>query len=231
MKAAIMQPYFLPYIGYWQLISSVDRFVVYDNIQYTKSGWINRNRFLQNGKPQVFTIPLKSDSDYMDVGERRISPAFNKSKLINQLNGAYAKATNSKTIMPILKDIIGYDEDNLFGYILNSIKEICTYLEIDTEIVTSSQIEIDHSLKAEERVLAICKAEKATVYVNTSGGTGLYDKDRFRGEGIDLKFIQSKDIRYPQFGDEFVPWLSILDVMMFNDQATIKQFLAEHTLS
>ena len=55
----IMQPYFLPYIGYWQLLSAVDQFVVYDNIKYTKKGWINRNRFLRDGTDAVFTIPLK----------------------------------------------------------------------------------------------------------------------------------------------------------------------------
>jgi WbqC-like protein family len=231
MKAAIMQPYFLPYIGYWQLINSVDHFIVYDNIQYTKRGWINRNRFLQNGKPHVFTVPLENDSDYLDVGERSISAAFNRRKLINQLDGAYARATNSKKVLPILRDVISYDDSNLFGYILNSIKEICKYLEIDTKVVISSEVEIDHSLRGEDRVLAICRAEQATVYVNTAGGTELYNRERFRTEGIDLRFIKSKDIEYRQFDNEFVPWLSILDVMMFNDKAKIKQYLEEYALS
>ena len=89
MRLAIMQPYFFPYIGYFQLIAAVDQFIVYDNIKYTKKGWINRNRMLQNGKDVMFSLPLKSDSDFLDVCERELAADFNRDKLLNQLKGAY----------------------------------------------------------------------------------------------------------------------------------------------
>lgn len=230
MKIAIMQPYFLPYIGYWQLINSVDVFVIYDNIQYTKKGWFNRNRFLQNGKDVLFSIPLKKDSDYLNVDERFVSPEFDKAKLISQFKNAYAKAPYVKGVMPILAEIINFDEDNLFEYICNSVKKICEYLDIETKIVISSQINIDHNLKSQDKVIAICKAMEANNYINPSGGVELYDKDDFKFNGLELNFIQSKPIEYKQFDNEFVPWLSIIDIMMFNNKEEIKEMLKRFEL-
>ena len=229
-KIAIMQPYFFPYIGYWQLIKSVDTFVIYDNLKYTKKGWINRNRFLQNGSDCLFTVPLKNDSDYLDIKDRYLSSDFNKNKLVAQLRGAYGKAPYGNQILPLIEGIINYDDNNLFEYILNSIKTICQYLDIDTEIVISSTINIDRSLKSQDKVLAICKAKDATTYINAIGGTELYDKEGFRSRGIELKFIKSRNIEYKQFDNTFVPWLSIIDVMMFNDQSKIKQMLEQYEL-
>ncbi len=217
-----MQPYFFPYIGYFQLIQSVDKFIVYDNIQYTKKGWINRNRFLQNGKDMLFSIPLKKDSDYLDVREREISPAFNKLKLLNQLKQAYRRAPYFETAFPVIEKIVMHDEANLSDYIHFSIVELCSYLDIDTEIVKSSDVRIDHALQSQDKVLALCKAVGATTYINAIGGQELYAREDFRACGIDLKFIQSKPFEYQQFKNDFVPWLSIIDVMMFNDIDTLK---------
>jgi hypothetical protein len=225
MKIAIMQPYFLPYIGYWQLINAV-----YDNIQYTKKGWFNRNRFLQNGEDVLFTIPLKKDSDYLDVKDRYISSDFSKDKLINQLKGAYSKAPHSAQVLPIIEEILNYDNDNLFEYILNSIKRVCLYLDIETKIIISSEVSINHSLKAENKVIAICKAEDASTYINPIGGVELYDKEEFKSNEIDLKFLKSNNVEYQQFDHQFVPWLSIADVMMFNDKEEIKKFLESYEL-
>ena len=225
MKLAIMQPYFMPYIGYWQLISSVDTFVIYNNIQYTKKGWFNRNRFLQNGKDFLFSIPLKKDSDYLNVNERFISPAFDKKKLIVKFRKAYAKAPYLKEVMPLLEKIINFDEENLFNCIYNSILKVCEYLEIDTKIVISSEIKIDHDLKGEKKVFAICKSLGATTYINTVGGIELYDKNEFKSEDLELNFIKSKPIEYKQFNNEFIPWLSIVDVLMFNNKEEVKQML------
>lgn len=224
-KTGIMQPYFFPYIGYWQLINAVDTFVVYDNIQYTKKGWFNRNRFLQNGSDALFSIPLKSDSDYLDVNQRFISPEYNKKKLIAQFQNAYSKAPYIKEVMPIIEKIIMYDDDNLFSYTLNSIKEICNYLNINTVIAISSAIDIDHSLKGSEKVKAICKALDTNIYINAIGGMSLYNKENFSENGLELKFIKTKEIQYHQFDNEFVPWLSIIDVIMFNNKEEIKKML------
>ena len=216
VKVGIMQPYFFPYIGYFQLIQAVDKFIIYDNIQYTKKGWINRNRFLQNGKDVVFSIPLKKDSDFLDVKDREISADFKKDKLLNQLREAYRRAPYFAQAFPLIEQIVQYGNMNLFSFIYNSILNVCEHLGIGTDIVVSSSVQIDHSLKNQDKVLALCEAAGATTYVNAIGGMELYSEETFKEKGIDLKFIRSKPFEYRQFGNEFVHWLSIIDVMMFN---------------
>jgi hypothetical protein len=218
---AIMQPYFLPYIGYFQLIAAANRFVVYDNIKYTKKGWINRNRLLLNGQDAVFSLPLKKDNDSLDVCERELAADFNRAKLLNQFRGAYQKAPYFDQTFPLIESIVQYPEANLFGYIRHSITQVCQHLAIDTPIEISSHIDIDHDLKAQDKVLAICQALGADTYVNAIGGMELYSREEFQARGITLKFIRSKSFEYPQFGGAFVPWLSILDVLMFNPAAHV----------
>ena len=217
-RIAIMQPYFLPYIGYFQLIASVDVFIVYDNIKYTKKGWINRNRMLHNGNDVMFSLPLRSDSDYLDVHERELAADFNRDKLLNQFKGAYLRAPYFEQKYPLLEQIVRYEDTNLFRFLLHSIVKICEHLGITTQIRISSDIAIDHKLKNQNKVLALCEALGATTYVNAIGGMALYSKEVFQDKGIDLKFIQSKPFEYPQFGNMFVPCLSIIDVMMFNSR-------------
>ena len=216
MRVAIMQPYFLPYIGYYQLIAAVDLFVVYDNIKYTKKGWINRNRILQNGKDVMFSLPLKNDSDSLDVYQRKLSADFNRNKLLNQFRGAYRRAPYFEQAFPLIEDIVRYDDANLFEYLHHAIVKICACFGITTEIKNSSDIAIDHTLKGQDKVLALCKAVGASTYVNTIGGVDMYSKQSFQQMGLELKFIQSKMFEYPQFGDAFVPRLSIIDMMMFS---------------
>ena len=211
-----MQPYFLPYIGYYQLIGAVDVFVVYDNIKYTKKGWINRNRILLNGTDSVITIPLKKDSDSLNVVQRRISDDFDYKKLLGLLHAAYAKSAYYANVFPLLERIVGYEDRNLFGYIYNSICRVCEYIGIQTEIRISSEISIDHTLKSQDKVIALCQALGADTYINSIGGVDLYDRDEFRLNGIELSFLQPKPFEYRQYGNEFIPWLSIIDVMMFN---------------
>jgi hypothetical protein len=216
MRVAIMQPYFLPYAGYYQLIASVDQFIIYDNIKYTKKGWINRNRFLQNGNDAIFTIPLKNDKDLLNICEREISDDFDKEKLLRSFVGAYRKAVYFEQTIHLLSQIVHYEEKNLFNFIHHSIEETCRYLGITTKIIVSSSIEIDHKLQAQEKVLAMCTALGAKEYINAIGGVDLYSRDCFQGEGIQLRFIKSRMPDYAQFGGDFVPSLSIIDMMMFN---------------
>ena len=225
-----MQPYIFPYIGYFQLINAVDLFVIYDNIQYTKKGWINRNRFLQNGKDAVFTIPIQNASDYLDVRERVISSSFNKEKLLNQLFASYCKSPYFEHVFPFLSNIINNNETNLFKYIHYSIIEICNSLNIDTKIVISSDVDIDHNLKSQGKVIAICQQLGATNYINPVGGQTLYSKEAFQKCGIDLMFIKSNPMKYKQFDNEFVAWLSVIDVMMFNNNEEIIGMLKDYDL-
>ena len=232
MKTGIMQPYFLPYLGYFQLINACDSFVVYDNIQFTKKGWIHRNRMLLNGKDMMFTLPLKNDSDYLNVDQRFLGENYEKekAKILGQVKSSYSKALHFKTAFPIIEDIFNDSERNLFAFIFNALKKINNYLDITTPLIVSSTIDIDHSLKGKHKVIALIKKLGADTYINPIGGMELYSKDEFSENGIALQFHKMKPVVYPQFSNEFIPYLSILDVMMFNDKTTIRGFLNEFEL-
>lgn len=221
MKLGVMQPYFFPYIGYFQLIHTVDAFVIYDNIKYTKKGWINRNRFLLNGQASTFSIPLKDGSDYAEIKDRQLSGAFNRQKILNQIREAYRKAPYFQPTFHIFERVIGYSDTNLFAFIKNSLIDICTYLAIKTPIIVSSSVAIDHSLKCDEKIVAFCKQLGADTYINPIGGIELYSKERFKLHNINLQFLRSAALEYKQFDNNFVPWLSIIDVMMFNSPQDI----------
>ena len=230
MRLGIMQPYFLPYIGYFQLIASVDQFIVYDNIKYTKKGWINRNRFLQNGKDAMFSLSLKKDSDSLDVCERELVNDFDRDKLLNQIKSAYRRAPYFAQTFPLVEQIVRYPESDLFLFLHNSIVQVCAHLGINTKIIVSSEVDIDHQLRAQDKVLALCEALDATAYVNAIGGVELYSKKTFQEKGIELQFIRSKPFDYVQFDDAFVPWLSIIDVLMFNPVGVVQSQLTQFDL-
>ena len=147
MKLAIMQPYFFPYIGYFQLINAVDEFVIYDNIEFTKKGWINRNRILVNGKDEFITLPLKKDSDYLNVNQRFLSDTWSldKKKILNKIVEYYRKAPQFDQVYPLVEKCFNSDETNLFSFIYNSINQILQYLSISTKISISSKINIKSS--------------------------------------------------------------------------------------
>ena len=232
MKLAIMQPYFFPYIGYFQLIKAVDTFVVYDEIEYTKKGWINRNRILVNGKDEYITIPLKKASDYLFVNERYLADTWNieKHKILNRIKESYRKALYFNEIFQIIEDCLLFENKNIFEFILNSIKVVNSYLDIKTPIVAVSTLSLNKELKAENKVIEICKTRNADTYINPIGGTKLYNKDMFFKNNIKLFFLKSNDIKYKQFNNEFVPWLSIIDVTMFNHKEEIVKMLDSYDL-
>lgn len=231
MRLAIMQPYFFPYIGYFQLINAVDEFVVYDNIEYTKKGWINRNRILVNDKDAYISIPIRKDSDYLDIKQRYLADLWIKErdKLLNRISESYKKSPHFANVFPVIEKSMLFEDFNLFNFILNSLESIKEYLGIKTSFVISSTISIDHGIKAENKVIEICKSRNADNYINPIGGVELYSKENFVRKGIDLKFLKSNDIIYKQFKNEFVPWLSIIDVMMFNSKAEVNEMLNFYT--
>lgn len=223
-----MQPYILPYIGYFQLIEAVDIFIIYDNIQYTKKGWMNRNRFLSSaGGDAMFSLPLKKDSTLKDVVERELSAEFAPDKLLNQLKEAYRKAPYAEPTLTLLRAILSQEERNLFLFLRHAMELTCRYIGITTPIVTSSTLAIDHGLHAQDKVIALCRSVGATTYINPIGGTELYRQADFAASGLDLKFLRSIMRPYVQFGEDFVPWLSILDVLMFNAQDTVLAMVRE----
>lgn len=227
MKLAIMQPYFFPYIGYFQLLHAVDKFVVYDNIEFTKKGWIHRNRILVNGADTYISLMLKKDSDYLNVRERVLSEDFEKEKerIIRRIEGAYKKAPFLAETISLIREIIRYEDKNLFSYIYHSIDRMRDHLDIATELVISSNVSINHDLKGKDKVISICRKLGASDYINPIGGVELYKTEEFTNNKIDLSFLRSREIRYKQFNSEFVPWLSIIDVLMFNGKEGTKQML------
>lgn len=227
-KVAIMQPYLFPYIGYFQLIAAVDVFVLYDNIKYTKKGWINRNRLLQNGADVTFSIPLKNAPDHLNVCERELADSFDTNKLLRQFEGAYRRAPQFQPTLALLETVLRHEERNLFDFLHHALLHTCQHLEISTEIRVSSSLPIDHSLKAQDKVLALCAATGASAYINAIGGQELYAKPDFARHNISLQFLRAKPLTYPQFGADFVPWLSIIDVLMFNPLEHIQQHLLNH---
>jgi hypothetical protein len=231
MKIAVMQPYLFPYIGYFQLIDAVDRFVVFDDVNYINKGWINRNRILLNHKDYLFTISLKGASQNKLIRDTEIDETEKwRVKLIKTFEGAYSKAPQYRQIIPLLKDIINNKEPNLSAYILYSINGIADYLDIKTEIIPSSSIYGNQELKGEDRIIDICLKENAGEYVNPIGGTELYSKPKFDEKGLQLFFLKTHAIEYPQFGKEFVPWLSIIDLLMFCSPDEVKEFLKKREL-
>jgi len=222
-----MQPYFLPYIGYFQLIHAVDEFIVYDNIQFSKKGWFHRNRMLQNGKDEYFSLTLKKDSDFLDVRDRRLSDSWqdDREKVLRKIAQNYRKAPHFKEVYPLAEEIFRYQEERLFDFIFYSLKTICGFLEITTPLTVSSTLAIDHSLKSQDRVIALVKNTGGNIYLNPIGGFELYHPADFKAEGLTLQFHKARPFSYPQSGNEFVPWLSVLDLMMFNSREQIMVWL------
>jgi hypothetical protein len=170
-------------------------------------------------------LPLRKASDSLDVVQREISPAFDRTKLLNQFRGAYQRAPYFEQTFALLDAIIHNVEKNLFRYIHHSITAVCRYLDIGTTIHVSSSIGINHELKSEHRVIALCKAMNAKTYINPIGGTELYNRSKFSMHGIDLRFIKTIPFEYQQFGATFVPFLSIVDVLMFNSPSAVRDHI------
>ena len=231
MKLAIMQPYIFPYIGYFQLIKAVDKFVLYDDVNYINRGWINRNRILVNGNDSMFTIPLKDASQNKLINEIDVNWDNNwKSKFLKTIEQSYRKAPFYAEILPIIENSLEADLEKFSSIIEQNLRFICEYLNIKTEIISSSSIYQNFDKKAQERILDICFQEKANHYINPIGGLELYNKDVFATENILMNFIKSKSVEYKQFKNDFVPWLSIIDVLMFNSNEKINKFLDNYEL-
>jgi len=231
MTLGIMQPYLFPYIGYFQLLAAVDRFVVYDDVTFIKGGWINRNRMLINGGASFFTVPLAHKSSAVSIRDTGISDAPEHrrwaDKMLKSFDNAYRRAPEFAATFPLLERVLTRATTRIADLAVDSIRAVAGRLDIRTPIVETSSGYGNAHLQGEDRVIAICKAESADGYINAAGGRELYSRERFRSEGIDLRFIESRSIEYPQYGGAFVPWLSIVDVLMFNPIERVRGFLTE----
>ncbi|HQE50302.1 MAG TPA: WbqC family protein [Fervidobacterium sp.] len=235
MKLGIMQPYLFPYIGYFQLINAVDNFVVYDDVQYIKNGWINRNAVLQSGgnaSSTQFTFSVRHDSFEKKINDRQYSDAFpiEAKRFLKTLYYTYHNAPYYADAVELIQEILAYNDRCVSQYNTYSLQKISAYLGIKTKFLQSSTLKIPSELKSQDRVLWVCKHLGATTYVNSIGGQSLYCKEAFASRGLALYFLKPGDISYQQFSSVFVPNLSIIDVMMFNSPQKIGDFLNTYTL-
>jgi hypothetical protein len=224
----VMQPYIFPYLGYFQLIQSVDRFVLYDDVNYIKGGWVNRNFIQRGGVKHLFTISLEKASPNKKINQILIKDTFKR--FLNTIRHFYSKAPFFGSVFPLLEDIAGYNDRNLARFAGNSIILLCSYAGIETEILYSSEIREEKLLSGKERLINICKILGASVYINSIGGERLYDRDDFKNNGIELIFLKPDSDRNCHDQTGIVTHLSIIDVLMYNSQSQIKTLLNQFSL-
>jgi hypothetical protein len=226
-KLAIMQPYFLPYIGYFQLMRAVDVFVVYDDVQFMKGGWIERNRMLVNGAPHWFGLTLEKASHKLAINQRFFAADIEgqKKALLYKVHCAYAKAPHYAETMALLEEILANDERNVAAMLARQLRILCRHLGIETELRLASEMVKNDDLGGEARVIDMAQRLGADHYVNAAGGQALYSRENFAHHGIRLSFLQSRPVVYRQYAHDFVPWLSILDVLMFNSVEQTRELL------
>ena len=226
MIVAANQPYLFPYLGYWQLINAADVFLIGDDYAYMRKSWINRNRILINGRPQWFRMEVEDASSFRSIIDTRLKPIGLESKL-RTLEMAYHKAPYFADAYALASRVLTYDSGGMLApFLENSIREVCGYLGIDTRIGHTSDFPGNSALKREHRIYDFCHRLGADVYLNAPGGQDLYHFDDFRSQGIELRFLQPELRPYPQFGESFVPSLSILDVLMFNSRDAAHDMLS-----
>jgi len=229
MKVSIMQPYFFPYIGYWQLLNATDVFVIYDDVNYIKQGYINRNSILIDGNSKRITLEVIGASSNKLINEVQVGN--NTKKLLKGIEQAYKKSPEYEDSYTVIKSILEYPEKNIAKFIGHSLQSIADFLSIDTTVIYSSELEKNNNLRGQEKVIDICRHLKASEYINAIGGKELYDKETFLKSGIELRFLETGIINYKQFNNNFVPTLSIIDIMMFNTKNDIKKILNNYKLA
>lgn len=232
-RLAIMQPYLFPYLGYYQLIAAVDKFVVYDDVAFINRSWINRNQILVNGRAQLFTVPLSHASQNRRICEIELSAGEYRrwrNRFVKTVDAAYGRAPQFGPTRALLDSVLGCGAQTIGELARRSVEVVSATLGLTARIEPSSRIYGNGQLKAQERILDICMRERATLYINPQGGRALYASEDFIRREMALRFIRSRLPAYRQFGHPFVTALSILDVLMFNPIETVRGMMAEYDL-
>jgi hypothetical protein len=246
-----MQSYTFPYLGYFQLIKAVDKYILYDRLMFIKEAWMNRNKIRNAGTGSAlqFMVPLEGKSSNSLIKEVKIFSKYDwRKKILNSIYLNYRKAPEFEAVYELLEDIINFQTHYIAEFNNHSIIRICRYLGIDTQISTDESYfdELESKLIDREtyfprydheqypakvlRVFEICRREKANVFYNAIGGTKLYNKDLFSKEGLKLGFIHTNDYNYEQGGDKFLSGLSIIDIMMYNSPDERNRLLDAYTI-
>lgn len=228
---AMMQPYWFPYLGYFQLIAAADVFVLGDDLQYIKDGWINRNRILCNGEPWTFSLPLKKAAHGLAINQRALAGDAEAAmgKLLRTLNLHYARAPYREQVMALLEPLLLHPQANLARYLEHTLRGLCAYLQIETPILVASALPVGAVADKQHRVIRTLECVGGRHYLNPIGGLDLYDLDYFEAAGMSLEFHRMNPVSYPQLREPFVPSLSIIDVLMFNPVERIRAWLPDFT--
>ncbi|UOQ67738.1 WbqC family protein [Hymenobacter volaticus] len=231
MRIAIMQPYIFPYLGYFQLIAAVDKFVLFDSVHYINKGWINRNRLLVNNQAVYFTVPLRKASQNRLIKDLEISYAIKwQIKLLRTIEVSYTKAPYFKRVFPMVYKVLTSNETHISGLVYSGLLHVLEYLGIHTKIISTSAKYGNEHLRAQNTIIDICLQEQASEYVNLVGGASLYQAALFEQYGVRLLFLEPGLPVYQQFSSDHVPGLSILDVLMHNSPEQISQMLLQYRL-
>jgi hypothetical protein len=226
VKLAIMQPYFFPYIGYYQLIAAVDKFVVYDDVNFIKNGWINRNRLTLAGATHYITVPLAAASPFVKINQINVQGGDGwRRKLMESIRHSYSKAPHFAEVNALIHEVLFSGAEKIGELAKTSIVTVCDHVGLKTEFVDSSSTYGNESLSGPARVLDICSKEGATEYYNLPGGRDLYREQEFAEQNIGLHFLKPSLKPYRQFVAQFQPGLSIIDVLMFNDRETVQKMI------
>ncbi|MCQ8881308.1 WbqC family protein [Pseudoalteromonas shioyasakiensis] len=228
MRFAVMQPYLFPYLGYYQLVNSVDTFVFYDDVTYIKNGYINRNNILVNGLAQRITLPVPGASSNKLIKDLHFD--INIKKVLKTIQQAYIKAPYFTAVYPIIEKVLTSKERQVAVLCAKSITLVFNYLDISKEFLFSSDLEYERSLSAADKLLAMGKVLNSTEYINSPGGKKLYSKEYFSEKGVNLSFIEMQSVNYEQAHYDFVPHLSMVDVLMWNSKEQVKTLLQEYRL-
>ena len=232
-RLAIMQPYIFPYIGYFQLIDAASLFIFYDDVQYiTNKSWINRNRILINGHDFIFSVPVANASQTALINETALAIDDRwRNKFQRTIINAYKKAPYFGQIESIITSVLDEYHCNVSELAVSSVLAVLRYLQVPFKYKVSSECSpTSRNLGRTERLVDITKSEGYSCYVNAAGGEKLYSKEYFATRGIEMHFLQGASIHYQQFSNPFVPSLSIIDVLMFNEPSVVRGFMKQYTL-
>ena len=229
MKLAVMQPYLFPYIGYFQLIYAADLFLIYDDVAYIKQGYINRNSILSANGATRFTIPVPGASSNKLISELAFSEDVGK--ILRTIEQSYSKAPHFEEVFPMIRRALELDDRSIASVCQKSFEDIFSYLGLEKQFKKTSELDYDRSASARDRLIALCQQFGADSYINAPGGRKLYAKQDFAEKEIDLKFVDSLPVEYSQGSAEFVPNLSIIDVLMRCPPEEVKRLLSRYELA
>lgn len=234
MKIGIMQPYFFPYLGYFSLIKHTEKWIFFDTVQHIKKGWINRNRVLKPKEGwQYIVVPVDRSTKGALIKDVLIDESkFWDEKILAQLEHYKKSAPYYRDVIDFLEDCFSYKINKLSSLNIHLLENTCNYLKIDMdyEIYSEMNLEIEDISGPGDWALRISQAVGADTYINPPGGVDIFDKNKYKGNGIDLQFLKVNLCKYSQKRSSFEEALSIIDVMMFNSIEEINKMLDNYEI-